>query len=105
MGSVTSIEAGERGAGGCLVEGTTWLGIPWQMNWLNNLANLVEAIGAIPGMTLVCCCSSEVTVGLVYKVPNPYASTLWELYFISDPPWSCCVSCCCMPCCTGSSDW
>ena len=27
MGSVTSIEAGERGAGGCPVGGTAWLGI------------------------------------------------------------------------------
>ena len=32
MGSVTSIEAGERGAGGCPVGSTTWLGIVWWMN-------------------------------------------------------------------------
>ena len=88
MGSVTSIEAGERGAGGCPVGGTAWLGIAWRMNWSNNLANFVEAAGAIADVTLVCCCSSEVTAGLVL--------------------WSCCVSCrCCMPCCwedTGPSD-
>jgi len=32
MGSVTSIEAGERGAVGCSVGGTAWLGIAWRMN-------------------------------------------------------------------------
>ena len=61
MGSVTSIEAGERGAGGCPVGGTAWLGIAWRMNWPNNLASSVEAVGAIAGMTLVCYCSGEVT--------------------------------------------
>jgi len=47
MGSVTSIEAGERGAGGCLVVGTAWLGIDWQMNWSNNVANFMEAVGEL----------------------------------------------------------
>ena len=88
MGSVTSIEAGERGAGDCLVGGTAWLGIAWWMNWSNNLANPMEAVGAIAGVTLVCCCSGEVAVGLA--------------------SWSCCVPCCCcVLCCwegTGSSD-
>ena len=32
MGSVTSIEAGERGASGCPVGGMAWLGIAWWMN-------------------------------------------------------------------------
>ena len=79
MGSVTSIEVGERGAGGCPVGGMAWLGIAWQMNWLNNLASSVEAVGAIVGVTSVCCCGGEVTVGLVSR--------------------SFCVSCCSMPCC------
>jgi len=58
MGSVTSIEAGERGAGGCSVGGTAWLGIAWRMNWSKNLTNSVEAVGAITGVTLVCCLQS-----------------------------------------------
>jgi len=78
MGSVTSIEAGERGAGGCLVGRTAWLGIAWWMNWSNNLANSVEAVGAITGVSLVCCCSGAVTAGLASR--------------------SCCVSCCSVPC-------
>jgi len=44
MGRVTSIEAGERGIGGCPVGGTAWLGIAWRMNWSNNLTNFVEAV-------------------------------------------------------------
>ena len=51
MGIVTSIEAGERGAGGCPVGGTGRLGIAWQMNWSNNLANSVEEVCAIAGVT------------------------------------------------------
>ena len=88
MGSVISIEASERGAGGCLVGDTAWLGIAWWMNWSNKFANSVEAVGAIADVTLVCCCSSEVTAGLASR--------------------SCCVSCrCCVPCCwedTGPSE-
>ena len=80
MGSVTSIEVGEKGAGGCPVGGRAWLGIAWWMNWSDNFANSMEAVGAIAGVTLVCCCSSEVTVGLASQ--------------------SCCVSCYCyVPCC------
>ena len=38
-GGVTSIKAGERGFGCCLIGSMAWLGTAWQMNWSNNLAN------------------------------------------------------------------
>ena len=69
-------EVGVMGAGSCPVGGMAWLGIAWWMNWSNNLANSVEAVGVIVGVTLVCCCSGEVTVGIGFVVLLPLPRVL-----------------------------